>query len=83
MRPACNATILTCRTLPLAVVNETAVNIHAFIYDGVIGVGLLVLVWAFLSWTYPPIEKVHVIEIFSAPKFHDLEISNLDVPLPR
>ncbi len=37
--------------------NETAINNNAFIYDSVIGVGLLVLVWVFLSWTYPPIDK--------------------------
>jgi hypothetical protein len=41
----------------ITVVNETASNSHAFIYDSVIGVGLLVLVWVFLSWTYPPINK--------------------------
>ena len=40
-----------------AVVNETAINSHAFIYDSVIGVGLLVLVWVFLAWTYPSVEK--------------------------
>ena len=39
------------------VINETPVNIQAFIYDSAFGVGLLVLIWVFLSWTYPPINK--------------------------
>ena len=39
------------------VVNEAAVNSNAFIFDSMIGIGLLVLVWVFLSWTYPPTDK--------------------------
>ena len=41
----------------ISVGTETALNSSAFIYDSVIGVGLLVLIWVFLSWTYPPIDK--------------------------
>jgi len=41
----------------ISVGSETALNSSAFIYDSLIGVGLLVLIWVFLSWTYPPIDK--------------------------
>ncbi len=54
----------------IAMVNEIAINSPPFIYDSVIGIVLIVMVWVFLSWAYPPIDK-------STPKRNLFRAKNL------
>ena len=43
--------------IEVEVANEMWVTSCSFLFDSAIGVGLVLLVWVFLWWAYPPINK--------------------------